>query len=87
MAFLQIWETADRDNLGYLTPETFSVALKLIACAQHGCEVLEPILSTGKRKKERKKLYVVIEIVTQCHLSCTFATVRGVQSRRNWGES
>lgn len=55
MAFLQIWETADRDNLGYLTPETFSVALKLIACAQHGCEVLEPILSTGKRKKERKK--------------------------------
>ncbi|KAI8149556.1 hypothetical protein BJV82DRAFT_504872, partial [Fennellomyces sp. T-0311] len=30
-----IWETADRDNLGFLSPETFSVALKLIACAQH----------------------------------------------------
>ncbi|KAI7859767.1 hypothetical protein BDC45DRAFT_587054 [Circinella umbellata] len=30
-----IWETADRDNLGYLTPETFSIALKLIASAQH----------------------------------------------------
>ncbi|KAI9255689.1 hypothetical protein BDA99DRAFT_539835 [Phascolomyces articulosus] len=41
-----IWETADRDNLGYLTPETFSIALKLIACAQHGHEVSEPILST-----------------------------------------
>ncbi|KAI9314147.1 hypothetical protein BX666DRAFT_505079 [Dichotomocladium elegans] len=41
-----IWETADRDNLGYLTPETFSIALKLIACAQHGHDVSQPILST-----------------------------------------
>ncbi|KAI8060124.1 hypothetical protein BC940DRAFT_312641 [Gongronella butleri] len=42
-----IWETADRDNLGYLTPETFSIALKLIACAQHGTEVADPIISTS----------------------------------------
>ncbi|KAI9492390.1 hypothetical protein BDB00DRAFT_828801 [Zychaea mexicana] len=42
-----IWETADRDNLGYLTPETFSIALKLVACAQHGHEVAEPILSSA----------------------------------------
>ncbi|CAO3620236.1 unnamed protein product [Cunninghamella echinulata] len=41
-----IWETADRDNVGYLTPETFSIALKLIACAQHGTEVADPIIST-----------------------------------------
>ncbi|KAI8342521.1 hypothetical protein BC941DRAFT_466189 [Chlamydoabsidia padenii] len=41
-----IWETADRDNVGYLTPETFSIALKLIACAQHGQEVADPIIST-----------------------------------------
>ncbi|ORX44930.1 hypothetical protein DM01DRAFT_1340240 [Hesseltinella vesiculosa] len=41
-----IWETADRDNHGYLTPETFSIALKLIACAQHGTEVADPIIST-----------------------------------------
>ncbi|KAG2235262.1 hypothetical protein INT48_004729, partial [Thamnidium elegans] len=31
----EIWEAADRDKVGYLTPETFSIALKLIACAQH----------------------------------------------------
>ncbi|KAI8393623.1 uncharacterized protein BYT42DRAFT_13414 [Radiomyces spectabilis] len=42
----EIWETADRDNVGYLTPETFSIALKLIACAQHGQEAKDPILST-----------------------------------------
>ncbi|KAG0179521.1 hypothetical protein DFQ29_001997 [Apophysomyces sp. BC1021] len=42
-----IWETADRDNLGYLTPETFSIALKLIACAQHGQDVADPILATS----------------------------------------
>ncbi|KAG0165735.1 hypothetical protein DFQ28_008350 [Apophysomyces sp. BC1034] len=43
----EIWETADRDNVGYLTPETFSIALKLIACAQHGKEISDPILSTS----------------------------------------
>jgi hypothetical protein len=34
--------------VGYLTPETFSIALKLIACAQHGKEASNNILSTGK---------------------------------------
>ncbi|KAG2224226.1 hypothetical protein INT45_000255 [Circinella minor] len=42
-----IWEAADRDNVGYLTPETFAIALKLIACAQHGKEVTEPVLATS----------------------------------------
>ncbi|KAI9495580.1 hypothetical protein BDB00DRAFT_812531 [Zychaea mexicana] len=42
-----IWETADRDNIGHLTAETFAVALKLIACAQHGKEVTEPVLATS----------------------------------------
>ncbi|CAO3614590.1 unnamed protein product [Mucor hiemalis] len=42
----EIWEFADRDKVGYLTPETFAIALKLIACAQHGKEVTEPILAT-----------------------------------------
>lgn len=42
----EIWETADRDKVGYLTPETFAIALKLIACAQHGKEATEPILAT-----------------------------------------
>ncbi|KAI8986422.1 hypothetical protein BDB01DRAFT_849478 [Pilobolus umbonatus] len=42
----EIWEAADSDKVGYLTPESFSVALKLIACAQHGQEAVEPILST-----------------------------------------
>ncbi|OAD73299.1 hypothetical protein PHYBLDRAFT_112639 [Phycomyces blakesleeanus NRRL 1555(-)] len=31
-----IWEATDHENNGYLTPETFSIALKLIACAQNG---------------------------------------------------
>ncbi|KAF7728439.1 hypothetical protein EC973_006119 [Apophysomyces ossiformis] len=44
---MQIWETADRENLGYLTPETFSIALKLIACAQHGQDAVDPILATS----------------------------------------
>ncbi|KAI9261325.1 hypothetical protein EDC94DRAFT_609861 [Helicostylum pulchrum] len=42
----EIWEAADRDKVGYLTPETFSIALKLIACAQHGKEAAEPVLAT-----------------------------------------
>ncbi|KAI9251014.1 hypothetical protein BDA99DRAFT_522405 [Phascolomyces articulosus] len=42
-----IWEAADRDNVGHLTPETFAIALKMIACAQHGYEVAEPALSTS----------------------------------------
>ncbi|KAI9323174.1 hypothetical protein BX666DRAFT_1884006, partial [Dichotomocladium elegans] len=41
-----IWETVDRDNLGYLTSETFSIALKLIACTQHGVTPAEPVLAT-----------------------------------------
>ncbi|KAI9244241.1 hypothetical protein BY458DRAFT_447881 [Sporodiniella umbellata] len=43
----EIWETADRDKVGYLLPETFAIALKLIACAQHGKEATEPILATS----------------------------------------
>ncbi|KAI7871129.1 hypothetical protein BDF14DRAFT_1188981 [Spinellus fusiger] len=42
----EIWEAADKNNCGYLTPETFSLALKLIACAQHGREVSEPVFAT-----------------------------------------
>ncbi|KAG1088272.1 hypothetical protein G6F42_020329 [Rhizopus arrhizus] len=42
----EIWEAADRDKVGYLTPETFSIALKLIACAQHGKEANANVLST-----------------------------------------
>jgi hypothetical protein len=34
--------------VGYLTPETFAIALKLIACAQHGKEAIDPILATSK---------------------------------------
>ncbi|CEP14105.1 hypothetical protein [Parasitella parasitica] len=43
----EIWEAADRDKVGYLTPETFSIALKLIACAQHGKEADPNVLSTA----------------------------------------
>ncbi|RCI03792.1 hypothetical protein CU098_008867 [Rhizopus stolonifer] len=43
----EIWEAADRDKVGYLTPETFAIALKLIACAQHGQEASANILSTA----------------------------------------
>ncbi|KAI8990944.1 hypothetical protein BDF20DRAFT_841795 [Mycotypha africana] len=42
----EIWETADRDKAGYLTEETFAIALKLIACAQHGKEPNANVLST-----------------------------------------
>ncbi|KAG0749518.1 hypothetical protein G6F57_005157 [Rhizopus arrhizus] len=42
----EIWEAADRDKVGYLTPETFAIALKLIACAQHGKEAIDPVLAT-----------------------------------------
>ncbi|KAI9031588.1 hypothetical protein CLU79DRAFT_802150 [Phycomyces nitens] len=41
-----IWEATDHENNGYLTPETFSIALKLIACAQNGKQVSQPVLST-----------------------------------------
>lgn len=47
----QIWETADEKNLGYLTPDTFAIALKLIACAQNKIQAKEPLFSTGKRDK------------------------------------
>ncbi|KAI9264833.1 hypothetical protein BY458DRAFT_438102 [Sporodiniella umbellata] len=43
----QIWEAADENNLGYLTPETFAIALKLIACAQNHIQAKEPLLSTA----------------------------------------
>ncbi|KAI8333199.1 hypothetical protein EDC96DRAFT_526149 [Choanephora cucurbitarum] len=42
----EIWEAADRDRVGYLTPETFTIALKLIACAQHGKEASADIIAT-----------------------------------------
>ncbi|KAI9478327.1 MAG: hypothetical protein EXX96DRAFT_570431 [Benjaminiella poitrasii] len=42
----EIWEAADNSKVGYLTPETFAIALKLIACAQHGKEASADILST-----------------------------------------
>ncbi|CEG84605.1 hypothetical protein RMATCC62417_18381 [Rhizopus microsporus] len=42
----EIWETADEHNLGYLTPDTFAVALKLIACAQNHIKPKSPLLST-----------------------------------------
>ncbi|ORE06422.1 hypothetical protein BCV72DRAFT_335892 [Rhizopus microsporus var. microsporus] len=42
----EIWETADEQNLGYLTPDTFAVALKLIACAQNHIKPKSPLLST-----------------------------------------
>ncbi|KAI7906003.1 uncharacterized protein BX663DRAFT_428252 [Cokeromyces recurvatus] len=42
----EIWEAADRDKVGYLTPETFAIALKLIACTQHGKEANTNVLST-----------------------------------------
>ncbi|KAL9541286.1 hypothetical protein MBANPS3_009203 [Mucor bainieri] len=41
-----IWETADEKNLGYLTPDTFAIALKLIACAQNKIQAKEPLFST-----------------------------------------
>ncbi|GAB5589486.1 hypothetical protein Unana1_04386 [Umbelopsis nana] len=42
----EIWEAVDKENRGFLTPETFTMALKLISCAQHGCEPASPLLST-----------------------------------------
>ncbi|KAI8354042.1 hypothetical protein BD560DRAFT_484518 [Blakeslea trispora] len=42
----EIWEAADRDRVGHLTPETFTIALKLIACAQHGKEASANIIDT-----------------------------------------
>ncbi|CAO3627332.1 unnamed protein product [Cunninghamella blakesleeana] len=60
----EIWETADRDNVGYLTPETFSIALKLIACAQHGNEVSDPIISTVVSLPQFKGIQNEINIVS-----------------------
>ncbi|KAG1507353.1 hypothetical protein G6F46_009115 [Rhizopus delemar] len=42
----EIWETADEQNLGYLTQDTFAIALKLIACAQNNIKPKKHILST-----------------------------------------
>ncbi|KAI9030800.1 hypothetical protein CLU79DRAFT_831332 [Phycomyces nitens] len=43
----EIWEAADGDNKGFLTDKEFCIALKLIACAQHGTLTASPILSTS----------------------------------------
>ncbi|KAI8393474.1 uncharacterized protein BYT42DRAFT_551153 [Radiomyces spectabilis] len=42
----EFWTAADNDNKGFLTDQEFAVALKLIACAQHGILTASPILST-----------------------------------------
>ncbi|KAI7886028.1 EF-hand [Lichtheimia hyalospora FSU 10163] len=41
-----IWEAADRDNKGFLTDQEFCIAIKLIACAQHGILPASPVLTT-----------------------------------------
>ncbi|OBZ83850.1 Epidermal growth factor receptor substrate 15-like 1 [Choanephora cucurbitarum] len=47
VSFLEeIWQTVDQDAKGILTELQFYKALKLIACAQHGVEASEDILST-----------------------------------------
>ncbi|KAI8342953.1 hypothetical protein BC941DRAFT_84277 [Chlamydoabsidia padenii] len=43
----EIWEAADEENKGFLTTKEFCVALKLIACAQHGKLTSTPVLSTA----------------------------------------
>ncbi|ORY94641.1 hypothetical protein BCR43DRAFT_476454 [Syncephalastrum racemosum] len=43
----EIWDAADGDRKGFLTEEEFYVALKLIACAQHGVIPASPVLSTS----------------------------------------
>ncbi|KAI9309705.1 hypothetical protein BJ944DRAFT_172591 [Cunninghamella echinulata] len=43
----EIWEAADEENKGFLTTKEFCIALKLIACAQHGKLTSTPILSTS----------------------------------------
>ncbi|ORX45850.1 EF-hand [Hesseltinella vesiculosa] len=43
----EIWSAADKDSKGFLTKEEFSIALKLIACAQHGKLTASPILKTS----------------------------------------
>lgn len=42
----QIWSIADSDNNGFLTPNTFGVALRLIARAQRGESVSEAVVNT-----------------------------------------
>ncbi|KAI8338833.1 hypothetical protein BD560DRAFT_493537 [Blakeslea trispora] len=47
LSFLEeIWQTVDQNAKGYLTEPEFYMALKLIACAQHGVEAAEDIFST-----------------------------------------
>ncbi|KAG2180889.1 hypothetical protein INT43_008469 [Umbelopsis isabellina] len=43
----EIWEAVDKEGRGFLTPESFAMALKLISCAQHGYETASPLLSTA----------------------------------------
>ncbi|KAI8063898.1 hypothetical protein BC940DRAFT_306656 [Gongronella butleri] len=43
----EIWTAADKDAKGFLTQEEFCIALKLIACAQHGKLTASPILATA----------------------------------------
>ncbi|KAG0193404.1 hypothetical protein DFQ28_005408 [Apophysomyces sp. BC1034] len=43
----EIWDASDNDNKGFLTDMEFCIALKLIACAQHGILTASPVLSTS----------------------------------------
>ncbi|KAI9250981.1 hypothetical protein BDA99DRAFT_575312 [Phascolomyces articulosus] len=42
----EIWDAADNDKKGFLTDQEFCIALKLIACAQHGIIPASPVLKT-----------------------------------------
>ncbi|KAI7859641.1 hypothetical protein BDC45DRAFT_496490 [Circinella umbellata] len=42
----EIWDAADSDKKGFLTDQEFCIALKLIACAQHGIIPASPVLKT-----------------------------------------
>ncbi|KAI9311211.1 hypothetical protein BX666DRAFT_1998970 [Dichotomocladium elegans] len=42
----EIWEAADREGKGFLTDQEFCIALKLIACAQHGIIPASPVITT-----------------------------------------
>ncbi|KAI9495596.1 hypothetical protein BDB00DRAFT_812577 [Zychaea mexicana] len=43
----EIWDAADGDKKGFLTDQEFCIALKLIACAQHGIIPASPVLKTS----------------------------------------
>ncbi|KAG0185602.1 hypothetical protein DFQ28_009098 [Apophysomyces sp. BC1034] len=50
-ALSEIWDTADENDAGQLDRHGFFVALKLIACAQHGIKPSTPILSTADTRQ------------------------------------